>query len=890
MKKLNIFLRLLISGPVLVQVMTCAIAQELPNTFTHTISNGSEVYTINFTRFSSRGPLFEVAVQKDDGTFNIVDVGDPRTYIGRVNGQPGAVAACVRRSDGSIYTRMTFENGFEWIDRDGELQIEERELTPSWPTFGLRDGGAGHDLHAIDVYVDLTNRYYGTVGGSPELCMEMVDFSMTAINLIYLRDVNHFNRIGRVVIRASLSNDPYIEAGSNLSNLHAVLKELNNEKVNGPDPGVEHDLSTVIQSMIGGGVAGVGVVGHGTSANGGFTTGDFAGPGRHELGHNWGLSHFDGRGENELLSPEGKTINSGNGLAKMSAPEMELVLVERDDSLSVITNLGTTAPDMPPRAGDDRVSTDTVFRGESFTVAPLINDNDSNGERINIVSFESQSLLGAVISQEGDLMRISLPENYSYGYDHFRYQISDTSGRTSTAVVHLQTRAPELDWAVEVVPVSGGRLLMQASDKFSNKGVIEYLFEHVNGSQHSDWQNSPTFITTSFSMGEEQTYRVYARLAAGLSEPSKMSSAAPMVLTEGLLHADTYNRSSLNGSSGQSGQIGTATYTQVIFDQSIVDIFSNQLRIDGPSTSGSFGGMIYINSFNFGAPLMSAFDEVSVKVDIIGYSTVGNARRMGIGIGQTLMELEGQEGADGFNNPADLLVAYRKTTNVLEIYKNGVLTNSIAGIPGPPAEMKVVYHPTSLLAGSSVSYSVYFDNNSNAHTSGSFTWSQDYANYLSLSSNLTGNALFDNWEVSVAASNGFSSPPLESTKTDYVEWSTSQGSDIGSTGEDFDGDGLTNNEERIWGLDPTSHSSSNPYIKALDSEGNFEYTRRSPALSGLEYSVWSSVNLEDWALLSNTVQSVASTDNTGVETIRVGLPASLDKTKMFIRVEANLAK
>ena len=419
-----------------------AQAQNLPQTFTHTLSDGGESYTINFSRFSSRGPLFEVAVQQANGSFQSVDVGESRTYIGSVIGQPGAVAACVRRADGSIFTRMTLENGFEWIDHGGSLTIEERELTPSWPTFGLRDGGAGSTLYAADIFIDLTNRYYGTAGGTAETCMEMVDFSMTAINMLYMRDVNLMNRIGRVSIRADLTRDPYSADGGVMSDLLATLNTVDDAWVDGPDPTTDHDLATVIQSLAGGGVANVGALGAGRSANGGFTTGDFAGAARHEFGHNWGLNHFDGRGEGEPLSPEGKTINSGNGLAKMSAPEMELALSERDGVLNILTSLGTTAPNLPPRAADDRLELTDILIGEVFEVQPLANDNDANGESLSIVSYDSTTLLGASVSiTSGDALRISFPSSYAAGYDYLRYQISDESGRTSSAVVHINMGA-----------------------------------------------------------------------------------------------------------------------------------------------------------------------------------------------------------------------------------------------------------------------------------------------------------------------------------------------------------------------------------------------------------------------------------------------------------------
>lgn len=744
----------------LAAITSSAVAQSLPETFTHTLSNEGESYTINFSRFSSRGPLFEVAVQQSNGSFQAVDVGEPRTYIGTVNGQPGAVAACVRRSDGAIYTRMTFENGFEWIDHDGALSIQERELTPSWPTFGLRDGGAGDNLYAIDMFIDLTNRYYGTVGGTPERCMEMVDFSMTAINLIYIRDVNLINRIGRVSIRANLNNDPYSDDGSSMGSLLGSLNAEADPWVNGPNANTDHDLATVIQSLAGGGVANVGVVGNGRSANGGFTLGDFTGAARHEFGHNWGLSHFDGRGEGEPLSPEGKTINSGNGLAKMSAPEMERVLVERDDAISVLTNLGTTAPNMPPRAADDRLIIETVFPGQTFTVQPLANDNDSNGDRLSIVSVDSKSLLGATISRSGDNFRVNFPSSYPFGYDSFRYQISDESGRTSSAVVHLQTSAPKMAWEIAPTPVDGSRLYMIASDTFEAANTVEYFFEHLNGSQDSDWQTSRTFIATSLPTDQEQIYRVFARIqnTSNLSLPSDNHTATPTNLSEGILLSDNFNRGSINSNGGQSGDASPATYTLATFGTTTAGLVSNRLNIDGPAGDGSFGGLAYIDNFNFGAPLMSAFDQVSIRVDIAGYTTVGSSRQMSLAVGQSLAELQNQSGANSASSPADLVVAYRKTTNTLEIYKGGTLISaeSVTGnFPSDPTEMELVYNSPSSLQGTRVTYEVYLDGRTTPHTSGTFTWSGDFQNYISLSSNLTDDALFDNLEVEIETTPGF---------------------------------------------------------------------------------------------------------------------------------------
>ena len=887
---LQFFKFLLISAA----ISSGAFSQDLPATFVHTLTNDDgDSFTINFSRFSSRGPLFEVALQQSNGSFQIVDAGEPRTYIGTVVGEPGAVAACVRRSDGEIYTRMTFENGFEWIDYDGELTIEERDLTPSWPTFGLRDGGAGHDLYAADLFIDIPNRYYGTVGGTPETCLEMIDFSMTALNLIYFRDVNLFNRIGRVSIRANAANDPYVVANNSRPDLLDIVEVESQPWVNGPDSTTDHDLATVVQSLIGGGISrGVGTIGRGLSANGAFDRGDFASPARHELAHGWGVDHFDGRGPDEEVSPEGRTINSGNGLAKMSAPEMQLALNERDNSVAFITNLGTTAPDMPPRAADDRLRIDNILLGQTLQVHPLINDNDSNGEVLNIVSAEPTSHLGATVSFNDNMLEVTFPSDYAYGYDYFRYQISDESGRTSTAVVHMLVDTATAEWEIPPVSVNETSLYMLASDKFEGDEPIEYFFEHVNGSQDSAWQTSRTFIASSLATDQVHTYRVFARVRGSSSSslPSEDRSAVPHSVSGGLLFADNFNRTSLNGSSGQSGEVSPATYATRVFAGGSVGVSSNQLQFGGAFRGGPTGTLAYIDSFNFGSPAMSAFDQVSIRADVTGYTPFGTAQqRMSLSIGQSIDEIEGQF-VPVPSDVADLTVAYEGTTNTLEIYKNGTLINAetvTGNLPNPPFELELVYSNTSPLQGAQIAYEVYIDGRNAPHTSGTFTWSSHYQNYISFASNLMGSSRFDNVEVEVGTTPGFTPPAIPNSSSDYEIWVSEQPVfDIGDPGDDFDNDGMSNNEERIWGLDPTSNRSINPYVELLNPQGTFQYTRRNPDLSGLTYSIWISSDLQNWTEDLTAIQQSLSAEGAAIEIIQVTLSEQGSSDSLFTRVRA----
>jgi len=112
--------------------------------------------------------------------------------------------------------------------------------------------------------------------------------------------------------------------------------------------------------------------------------------------------------------------------------------------------------------------------------------------------------------------------------------------------------------------------------------------------------------------------------------------------------------------------------------------------------------------------------------------------------------------------------------------------------------------------------------------------------------------------------------------------------DMSNPAADLDRDGMTNDEERIWGLDPTSSTSSNPITNtaALRSNGNLTYTRRTTTLTGLTHTVWTSTNLSTWTRDTGATQTLVSTAN-NVQTMTVKLSnALLAQQKLFVRVQA----
>lgn len=123
---------------------------------------------------------------------------------------------------------------------------------------------------------------------------------------------------------------------------------------------------------------------------------------------------------------------------------------------------------------------------------------------------------------------------------------------------------------------------------------------------------------------------------------------------------------------------------------------------------------------------------------------------------------------------------------------------------------------------------------------------------------------------------------------DYTVWAADfTESDLDQDDQDLDGDGLLNNEERLFGLDPTDPASSNPISVPLDNSGRFSYTRRDDALTGHRYEIWTSPDLESWSRDEAAVQSDGIPDANGVETVEVSIDPELMKSpRLFIQVRA----
>jgi hyaluronate lyase len=126
--------------------------------------------------------------------------------------------------------------------------------------------------------------------------------------------------------------------------------------------------------------------------------------------------------------------------------------------------------------------------------------------------------------------------------------------------------------------------------------------------------------------------------------------------------------------------------------------------------------------------------------------------------------------------------------------------------------------------------------------------------------------------------------------TPYTDWAASflPGNDVSNPADDNDNDGLTNQQEFAFGLNPVDGASVSPILVQLDkSHGTFTYQRR--AGTGLSYRILTSTSLaaNSWTEDAAATQSQIATSGGDNETVVVTLTgAPLSAPKFFIRVAA----
>ena len=134
---------------------------------------------------------------------------------------------------------------------------------------------------------------------------------------------------------------------------------------------------------------------------------------------------------------------------------------------------------------------------------------------------------------------------------------------------------------------------------------------------------------------------------------------------------------------------------------------------------------------------------------------------------------------------------------------------------------------------------------------------------------------------------------IRSAVTDYDTWARGfPDADLENPNADLDGDGWTNDEERLFGLNPTDGSSVNPITVPLDSAaGTFSFTRRNTALTGKFTDIETSTDLQLWTVDVGAELVVGETAANGVQRVDVTLSEGLlTAPKLFVRVSQRDAR
>ena len=425
---------------------------EIPDTFYHVVSNGVDSVIVYFREHSVRGTNFNVLVQDELGAFSPYTVGAPRTYLGEVEGYPGAIACGLIRSDGRVFSRISFEDGVEWYSAGGQARVKGTPGGVIWPSIMPPEGGAGSDIYIAEVGADADSFYLDAFGGI-DSSLEMIEYSVIAANMIYLRDVGIEHHLGRVILRSSDVSDPYNFVLDPNRNFLDVFDEVGRQWKEVLPPGLE-DMVMFVSPRGYGGWGSLGDVGAPAISTSkpleAFEEGDVSNIWRHEAGHNWSAQHFEGGTQTEDqvgVGPEWRTIMSGNDLSRFSVSEGAVIIAFRDSIKAKLDNRGSFDLPLPPRASMDR---HYFLDGLIQTYDVLANDHDGNGEAISLLSFEPVSALGGTLARSSgtgpggrDEILYQAPVGGMGGSDdHFTYRIVDTSGQEALGNVIVRDVTP----------------------------------------------------------------------------------------------------------------------------------------------------------------------------------------------------------------------------------------------------------------------------------------------------------------------------------------------------------------------------------------------------------------------------------------------------------------
>src|SRR5690606_20330061 len=108
-------------------------------TYVQTVTRNAETITMRLVRQNLRGANFQLLSQNPAGAYVTETVVAERSYLGTVDGYPGAVSCGILQDDGTFRGAVYFDRGATWFT-SGTTVVETRALDYSdftafqWPS------------------------------------------------------------------------------------------------------------------------------------------------------------------------------------------------------------------------------------------------------------------------------------------------------------------------------------------------------------------------------------------------------------------------------------------------------------------------------------------------------------------------------------------------------------------------------------------------------------------------------------------------------------------------------------------------------------------------------------------------------------------------------------
>jgi hypothetical protein len=434
-------------------------------------------------------------------------------------------------------------------------------------------------------------------------------------------------------------------------------------------------------------------------------------------------------------------------------------------------------------------------------------------------------------------------------------------------------------------PVAGNSsvISMTATSGFSDEGPVQYLFTETSGNpggSTSAWQSSPVFTDTGLQPSTTYSYTVTLR--AGTSTGRTSAAAMATTLAAGLPGNITFDGFVTNNSGGAPK---TFTFNASGSDKLVVVVTGEH------NNSGQTTGDVVTITYD-GVSLRKAVEQAPVSPtlqttsDLWYLDNPGSVHTAGqiivtlIGNGNnfvhTAMGLSGT--APGFAGASAIAIGTPTVNMNLSAPNSMVIHWLTLGGSGNTASSAYTVKANSPVGATTFGGSEAGSNwagHALARKSGLPAGAHTFSFNTGLTDVLCLAAEFLAAEIPVTA---------------YQIWASQYpAADLADPAADLDRDGVMNDHERIWGLNPTSASSFNPISVPLDrGAGTIQYTRRNPALTGATYRYEWSVTLaaSSWTTFTPAAENTVTAG--AVETVTATLDAVLvAKPSLFVRVVAS---